>query len=218
MFLQDIKQSIFHSFNARMSHKFANPPLLFTTRFSQVTLDQNKKWTHKSGKKCLYWVRHPIKVLKDKKKIRNTRDLLIIEMNNTIDRINGVGLITKNNQVKQKERRDKIAQEKDMAPQTSFFYDNPKLQGGALYLGDDWIGRGDMKADDLLVVEIMEGLLFKGKGHCKRLTDITEFPPRFLDDIDFVKLFARMFEEKREAEAEAAPAEAAPAEAAETEA
>jgi hypothetical protein len=204
-----------------MSHKFANPPLLFTTRFSQVTLNQTKRWAQKAKKKCLYWVRHPIKVLKDKKKIRNTHDLMIIEMNNTVNQINGVGLISKNTQVKKKEERDNIAQEKDMAPQTSFYYDNPKLRGGALYLGEEWIGRDEMRADDLEFVAIMERLLFKGKGHCKRLTDITEFPQRFLDHVDFVRLFARMFEEKRASEAaasEAAASEAAASEAAASEA
>ena len=128
---------------------------------------------------------------------------MILEMNNTLNQINGVGLITKNNQVKRKDEKEKIAQEKDMAPQTSFFYDNPKLQGGALYLGEEWIGRDEMQSDDLAIVAILEDLLFKGKGHCKRLTNITEFPPRFLNHCDFVRLFARMFEEKRAAQAAA---------------
>jgi len=186
-----------------MSHKFANPPLLFTHRFNNVTLDQHKRWAKRANKKCLYWARYPIKTLQNNKKIRNTHDIMIIEMNNDINKINGVGLISKNAQVKKKQERDKIAPQKEMALQTSFFYENPKLGGGTMYLGEEWIGRDEMRADDLEFVDIMEWLLFKGKGHCKRLINITEFPPRYLEHIDFVRLFARMFEEKRASEAAA---------------
>jgi hypothetical protein len=174
-----------------MAHKFEKRVGLYTVRFTSKTLEKKELFQAKSGRKCIYGSAHPIK--------RMTYDkatLMVIEMNNDINKINGVGLI-KNTEIKH--QKEKYAPPAEMAAQTQYFYKH-------IYTGDEWIGREDMREDDLKVVDLMEGLLFRGKGHCKRLTDITEFPPRFLDHIDFVLLFMRMFEEKRLAEAVATDA------------
>ncbi|SVC87961.1 uncharacterized protein METZ01_LOCUS340815 [marine metagenome] len=120
-----------------------------TTRFSDQTWEENKKWreSNKAGG-CAYGLPCKIPV-----NISKRAKILVIEMNNTHNKVMGVGLV--NN-----------AGKRGIYRIYSDHYYNRYI-----YEGEKRVDREKMVEGEKMVE--LEKLLFKGKGHMKRGRGIT---------------------------------------------
>ena len=169
----------------------ADSPTLWSSRFGPVKTSETvtmDTWTESETLRklypdvaCLYGANRALKnsTPRDEK-------IMVLEMHNERNEIMGVGLLAGTEEA---HRSDAAA-----------LYYKKRLPYFAchVYRGIRRIDRSEMCADDLAVVEILEDLLFRGKRHSKLLAGITELPPHFFTEINFVLLFQRMFEEKEE--------------------
>lgn len=122
-----------------------------STRFNNLTWNENIQYRNKSGETVIYG---------NHIKIRNIYPLgsllFVIEMNNELNRVEGIGLI-KNSLVHDK--RHKI-------------YDNAEYNR-YIYRGDYWISRNEISQLDMEIIDICDLILFKGKSHLKRQSGIS---------------------------------------------
>ena len=120
------------------------------TRFSDITWDENISYRNKIKKPVIYG---------SSVKIRNTYNkgtlIFVAEMNNTTNKIQGIGLI-RNTLVTEPHRIYKNSE------YNRFIYD-----------GNYWLSRDQINELDKDIVEILDIILFKGKSHLKRFLGIT---------------------------------------------
>jgi hypothetical protein len=124
---------------------------LAATRFNNCTYTENLDYRKNNNEIAIYGA--PLKI----------RDIysvgcciFVIEMNNELNRIEGVSLI-RNNLVNDKKYK---------------IYKNAEYNR-YVYRGTYWISRQDIEAIDTEIVQICDLILFKGKSHLKRRTGIT---------------------------------------------
>jgi hypothetical protein len=121
-----------------------------TTRFSDATWQENRQFVQAAsavcGKGCIY--ASPLMLRSNK------RLIFVIEMNNSQNRILGIGLIKNHKPISQKYR----------------VYSNNDYNR-YMYLGQHRLDRDDIADQQFL--EQLETFCFKGKGHHKRLRGIT---------------------------------------------
>ena len=123
-----------------------------TTRFTEETLQQNLRFRENNNIACIYNVIVPIS---DK---HPYKDLYILEMNNTTNKLMGIGIITK-----------KIWPREPV-------YSDPSYNRYT-YKGTRHICAADLPAT---MVQELEEKLFYGRGHLKRGKSITQFPDKWL--------------------------------------
>tara|TARA_Y100000768_G_scaffold388501_1_gene384741 strand:- start:1783 stop:2499 length:717 start_codon:yes stop_codon:yes gene_type:complete len=130
-------------------------PKLCSTRFNDETWEQNVLWREKNKDKgCIYG--SPSRIKKD---IDHKYPLVIIEMNNSQNKIMGLGLI--HNVV--------------FADQNRKVYDDGNFNR-YIYRSQVRIDRSEFTQTEQLTIDILEKLLFYGYRHLKRSTGIQELP------------------------------------------
>ena len=129
-----------------------------TTRFNTDTLEANYSYRLRRGLKCLYCC--PIEL---SPKILYDMPVFVIEMNNSINKIEGIGLI-KNK------------------PETSKYY-KVHQDGNTnryIYIGNYFLDGKTIQEYDSHLVSILEEILFKGYTHSKRGQGLTLIPEKVL--------------------------------------
>ena len=122
---------------------------IYITRFDSKTHKENKDWLKQYNMiGCIYG--SPIKL---SEKILPETDLLIIEMNNTKNIIEGIGII-KNKLEKEDKKKYKI------------YCDNNYNR--FIYKSNKRIDKTSFNNYEKIIIKNLEQLLFKSYNHCKR--------------------------------------------------
>jgi hypothetical protein len=122
------------------------------TRFTDETLDENMRYRETRGIPCIYGTPIPT----NEKYSRESR-FFIVEMNNTTNRIVGIGLVYN------KPQKDRVYIIHDMAKSECNY-------NRYIFRGEQWLKRDDLPED---LVEMFDKILFKGKSHLKRIRGIS---------------------------------------------
>lgn len=131
---------------------------ILTTRFTNETFVENQRWrasNHHLG--CIYTLKTRISNALDFNKL-----YFVLEMNNTINKIMGIGIIS----IRHGAKREKIYQNP---------YYNRYLYKGAVRI-DTYVDGAYVVDQPELLIELFEDPLFRGKGHMKRGQSMTHFP------------------------------------------
>jgi hypothetical protein len=147
---------------------------LATTRFNTYTLEQNIKWRDKNNwTGCIYGI--PMKMSET---IPYGSTVFILEMNNDINKIVGIGLI-KNN----------VYQDKHYKIYKWGNYNR------YVYKSKYRIDRNSITEKEEKIINILDILLFKGSRHLKRGQGITSIPKWISENkhFDFKKYIYNMF-------------------------
>ena len=131
---------------------------ILTTRFNNDTLHSNYAYREKNGFVCMYCC--PIEM---SPKISYNTPVFVIEMNNSKNKIEGIGLI-KNN------------------PETKKYY-KVHTEGNNnryIYIGKYFVDRDTLEDYNPQLVYALEEILFKGYTHSKRGAGLTTIPPKVL--------------------------------------
>jgi len=132
---------------------------LATTRFNSITWKENIEFREKySYKGCIYGSPTQLSC-----KIERNDVLYVIEMNNSINKIEGIGLI------KNKNNYDKYYR----------VYETRNFNRYT-FTGKYRISRYELCTYNQDLVNLLECVLFKGKTHSKRGDSITLFPSKVL--------------------------------------
>jgi hypothetical protein len=140
--------------------------MLATTRFNNETLESNYKYREKNEIVCMYCC--PLEL---SPKIMYDSFVFVIEMNNSKNEIEGIGLIQ--NTIMNK----KYCKVHKDANNNRYIY----------------IGKYHIKKTNLIVynprlIESLEIVLFKGRTHSKRGSGITLFPTKMLNHELFLEI------------------------------
>ena len=164
------------------SSSSSSSPLVWvaTTRFSATTWQENVNYRANNKKQedapppvCLYPVPQPMSVWVPPYGI-----VLVLEMNNTDNRIEGVGLV-----------RNVLARTHHRV------YSDPNYNRYA-YVGHYRVDRSDWLRLDPPLLTALETLCFRGKGHFKRGAGITHLHRRAVDwEPRLVRLFCLVYPE-----------------------
>ena len=134
------------------------PYAIVTGRFNNETRDRNYEYRKKYGYKCMYCVPQELSP-----KISYGLSVFVIEMNNSIDKIEGIGLM-----------RNK--------PEFNKYY-KVHTDGNTnryTYIGKYFMERELIYRYNSKLVDILEVILFKGKTHSKRGLGLTCIPEKVL--------------------------------------
>ena len=116
------------------------------TRFNNKTLKENKEFRLNNNIKCIYST--PVKITE---KILPDSEIIVIEMNNSKNIIEGFGIIKNKLNYKIK----------------NIIY-NDKNYNRYVYKSNLRIDKEDLNINEKGIIKILENLLFKSKGHMKR--------------------------------------------------
>ena len=120
---------------------------IYVTRFNDITYKENKDWLQKNNETgCIYGT--PIKL--STKLLPNT-DIIVLEMNNSNNKIEGIGII-KNKLVYNKKYK--------------IYSDNNYNR--FIYKSNLYISRNSFTNFEDNIIKNLEKLLFKSHYHCKR--------------------------------------------------
>lgn len=128
---------------------------IVTTRFNNQTFKENDVWRRKNKwDGCIYGT--PLQI---RETFTIGCPLFVIEMNNSENTIEGIGII-----------KNEICTDKYYKIYSDGNYNR------YTYKSKYRIDREDFLEEDDNFVEILENILFKGKAHCKRGQGITSLP------------------------------------------
>ena len=132
-------------------------PRIVTTRFNKETWIENEKYRekHHPSLGCAYGV--PSKTTNS---FTGDDVLLVLEMNNSENRIMGIGMVK--NQPLMRSKQYSV-------------YENPEYNR-YVYLGKTRIDRSVMNEEEEEMMKVFDILCFTGKRHQKRLSGIKAFP------------------------------------------
>jgi len=156
------------------------------TRFTDTTFNENRSWLMKNNQKnnhikgCIYGT--PVKI---KTSILPDTTLLVIEMNNTKNKIEGIGII-KNNLMPENRKYYKI------------YSDNNYNR--FIYKSNFRIDKNDFTANEKEVLTLLEHFLFKTPYHCKRGQGIQKIPLKIVnnEEPNFVRFLINMYISRKE--------------------
>ena len=150
-----------------------------TSRFNARTLAENESYRASSGIACAY----SSPTIIDSKFVPIGSKIFMLEMNNDINRIVGVGLIYN----------------KTPQFQTREIYKNVHYNFFS-YIGNRRIDRSEMSAEEEKTMRVLDFLCFSGSRHQKRLKGLRVFPEYLLAAaaamIDLEKNIENMFRER----------------------
>ena len=152
-------------------------PYLASTRFNAETWKQNKSWRENNDYNgCIYG--SPVRIKDD---VPIGANIIILEMQNDINKIAGIGLIKNNLAL---ERRYKIYEWGNYNRYT--------------YNGELRIDRSSCTEAEEKVMRILDQLMFKGSRHLKRGSGITCLPGWIVHNrhINFAEKITNMFKER----------------------
>tara|TARA_B100000780_G_scaffold103726_1_gene72569 strand:+ start:2795 stop:3259 length:465 start_codon:yes stop_codon:yes gene_type:complete len=127
---------------------------LCVTRFNNETYLENKNFREKHSINCLYST--PVKITDN---ILPNQEIIILEMNNTNNSIEGIGIIQNKLYLKEKYR---IYSDKNYNRYT--------------YKSKYRIDKKEMHDYELIIIKNLEKLIFKSPFHCKRGQGIQMIP------------------------------------------
>jgi len=153
-----------------------NIKTIATTRFNEKTYEQNVNYKKKLGQlACLYGT--PIKI---KETIPLESQVYVIEMNNSTNKIEGIGLI-----------QNRLILDKNYRIYDDMDYNR------YIYRGSKHLAASQITDEyDMRVINVLEQLLFKGERHCKRAQGITALSDWIVYnkyDFNFAQCFNKMF-------------------------
>ena len=154
--------------------------IIATTRFTNDTWDENIAWRENKDcvDPCVYGTHICIN-----EKAEYGAQLFVLEMNNDINEIVGIGKIRNKIQVGMSKRDRKIYED-------SFYCKY-------VYKGKHHINRHELTEREKIIIQILDIILFKGSGHFKRGQGITIMSEKKLqarcNDIDFIYELNHMF-------------------------
>ena len=129
---------------------------IYVTRFNNVTYKENKDWLLKNNETgCIYGT--PIKL---STKILPYAEIIVLEMNNSINKIEGIGII-----------KNKLLYDKK---KYKIYSDNNYNR--FIYKSNLYISRNDFTTFEESIIINLEKLLFKSHYHCKRGQGIQSIP------------------------------------------
>jgi hypothetical protein len=150
-----------------------------TARFNKKTLNENLKWRERTNKltRCVYGSPSELKL-----SIRKNEWVIVLEMNNDINRIVGLGLIRncplKNNKIYSCGNYNRHTYEGHIRIDLSNINDNDnEMLAPAPPV--------DLTEEERIVIRILELSLFYGQTHSKRAKGICELPSRISSLYDF---------------------------------
>ena len=129
-----------------------------TGRFNNETLDTNYAYRKKHNFACIYCCPTQLSP-----KIYYNAPIFVIEMNNSTNKIQGIGLIKNNCETK---KYFKVHSDSNTNRYT--------------YIGNYFLDREIIYAYNSQLVFVLEEILFKGKTHSKRGSGLTLFPEKIL--------------------------------------
>lgn len=130
---------------------------IFVTRFNSITLQENKDWSNNNNfKGCIYG--SPIKISES---CLPETEIIVIEMNNSKNKIEGLGFIN-NKLLKEDKKKYKIYSDNNY---NRFIYSSNKH-----------INMSQFSKDEEIIIKKLEKLLFKSRNHCKRGQGIQRLP------------------------------------------
>jgi len=129
---------------------------IVTGRFNNQTLEDNYEYRRKHNYRCIYCCPSELSP-----KISYNSSVFVIEMNNSTNKIEGIGFIKNKTENK---RYYKVHKEGN----TNRF----------IYIGNYFISREILNRYNEELVFVLENLLFKGYTHSKRGNGLTLFPEK----------------------------------------
>ena len=133
------------------------------TRFNNHTFNENKNFREKYNLKCVYST--PVKITEN---ILPNEYLIILEMNNSTNKIEGIGIIKNKLYIKDKCR---IYSDKNYNRYT--------------YKSNFRIDKNEFKNYEKLILNNLQELLFKSAYHCKRGQGIQKIPIHIKNNNEF---------------------------------
>jgi hypothetical protein len=159
------------------------PAFILTSRFNNYYWNINKKFRQENAIKCIYG--SPIEL---SRKIQYNKKCFVLEMNNDINRIMGIGLIINyphyNKYKIYKDRNDR------------YIYKSNKW----LDLTTDTTTDATKKNKEFsIMIEVLEELCFYGNEHLKRGNGLKLFPTKYLyrleSELNILKILIDIFDE-----------------------
>jgi len=152
---------------------------LMTTRFNNITAAENKQFRERKWQNgCIYGTSVMVS-----KRINPNAKLFVLEMNNDMNKIIGVGLVLN----------------KPIFNKYKIYNENSYNRYS--YIGKKRISREDMTEEEEIIMKIFDILCFSGTNHTKRGHGMTAFPTKILyrcrKRIDLVKSVENMFETRK---------------------
>ena len=149
--------------------------MIGTSRFSDMTLAENAAFRERNPKVgCIYCCPMPIT-----QKIPKDMVVFVLEMNNTVNRIAGIGMI----------RNRAIVNKYKVYGHNSY--------NRHVYIGKTRISREEMTAEEETILKVFDTFCFKGAKNMKRGQGITLFPAETLykcsKHLDLVEYIRQMF-------------------------
>lgn len=132
---------------------------LVSTRFNNSTWNENKEYREKNNYKCIYG--SPQELCP---KIYLNDIVFVVEMNNSINKIEGIGLI-----------RNSICKDKYYKIYSEGNYNR------YIYKSNYHLVREELLRYNESIVFILDNILFKGKTHLKRGSGFTTIPKKLLE-------------------------------------
>jgi len=160
---------------------------IFTTRFSQETWDANVRYRQQAMHNgCIY-----ANSMQISHKYQRDQRMLVIEMNNTINHVEGVGLISCRSKIEELDSvfhvYDNPLDELDELEELDEFAELEQLEqleqrqkkdlNRFVHQGQYRLDRADLPTE---LLESLEDMCFRGKGHFKRLQGIIKIAPHTL--------------------------------------
>jgi hypothetical protein len=152
-------------------------PYLASTRFNTETWKQNQSWRDSNEYKgCVYG--SPVRIKED---VPIGANIIVLEMQNDINKIVGIGQIRNNLALDRKYN----------------IYDWGNYNRYT-YKGEFRIDRNSCNEEEDKVMAILDQLMFKGSRHLKRGSGITCLPPWIVHNrhMDFTEKITNMFKER----------------------
>jgi hypothetical protein len=153
--------------------------LILTSRFNNQTWEENEQFREKyKNVGCIYCSPSPLS-----NDIPNDMALFILEMNNDMNRIMGIGMVTNHPKI-----------------QKFDVYENGNFNRFS-FIGKNRIDRSEMTEEEDQIFQVFDILCFKGNKHMKRGQGLTMFPSEMLyrlsfrvNLVDFIKeMFKKRF-------------------------
>jgi len=149
---------------------------IVTSRYNNETWQANCENRTKRGKACIYASAHEMSP-----KIDLDSPVFVIEMNNSINKIEGIGLI-----------KNKPTTDKYYKIQQNHSYNR------YVYFGEYHISRQTIEDYNSRLVYVLDEILFKGYTHSKRGAGLTSIPEKVLTfdickDMDIKREIRQLF-------------------------
>lgn len=148
---------------------------IFVTRFNNKTITENRNWIINNNEiGCIYGI--PIKL---SEKLLPESEIIVIEMNNSKNIIEGIGII-KNKIVLHDKKKYKIYEENNY--------------NRFIYKSNIRIDKSSFNKYEKNIMNNLEQLLFKSYNHCKRGQGIQHIPKHVNnEDFDYKKFLYNMY-------------------------